>query len=139
MLGLVLWASNALANDVLALRFAYIFEQPNTEPYQLDGQTWYVHTSKGIAISDLAAINLLETTDTYQPLKLEVSLKPRSYERFRQNIVEDGAFPGVVVLSNGEAVGSFPVLQKNLPQTMILPIRDPQTNRTIYQAVSEQL
>lgn len=129
----------AMANEVLALRFAYFFQQPNTQPYLLDGQTWYVHQTKGISLTDFAQIKLLETNDAYQPIKLEITLKPRSHQRFRQDMIDAGTVPGVMVLSNNQAVGTLPVMQGGLPQSFILPIRDPATNRSIYEALKDQM
>lgn len=119
--------------EVFGLRFAYLFENTNTELMTFEGENWYVHQLKGIFVSDIEDINLRETTDTYLPLKLEITLTNSAYERFIYDVKHDGSFPGMVVLSDDEIVGSFPVIQKNLPQTLVMPIRDPLVAQSIYQ------
>lgn len=138
MLSVLFIATSIAAEDALELRFAYVFEQPSTQPYQLDGQTWYVHDSKGLALNDIVEIELLETTDRAQPIKVEISIAPSAHNALRQNIAQDGRFPGLVVLSEGEAVGSLPVLSRNIQPVFVLPILDAATNRRVYQAVIDQ-
>lgn len=121
--------------EVFGLRFAYLFENTNTELMTFEGESWYVHQLKGIFVSDIESINLRETTDNYLPLKLEITLTNSAYERFIYDVKHDGSFPGMVVLSEDQIVGSFPVIQKNLPQTIVMPIRDPLIAESVYEAL----